>query len=117
MRLNDVIEALEMTSDTSKAFYDLVTKKIFQAFLLTKYKDIWWIIRHLPHLFTPRNRVAGDEPARGFESHALRHVVASCISLATTFLCFAAKVIVRLSFSCPVDAYQVTANPQHPLAE
>ena len=28
MRLNDVIEALEMTSDTSKAFYDLVTKKI-----------------------------------------------------------------------------------------
>ena len=28
MRLDDVIEALEMTSDTSKAFYDLVTKKI-----------------------------------------------------------------------------------------
>jgi len=37
--------------------------------------------------YNTRNRVVGDEPARGFESHALRHVVASCISLATTFLC------------------------------
>ena len=27
MKLDDVIEALEMTSDTSKAFYDLVTKR------------------------------------------------------------------------------------------
>ena len=33
------------------------------------------------------------------ESYTLRHVVASCISLATTLLCFASKVISR-SFRC-----------------
>ena len=35
---------------------------------------------------TTRNRLAGDEPARGFESHRLRHVVADCVSFAATFL-------------------------------
>ena len=32
-----------------------------------------------------RNRFVGDEPARGFESHLLRHVVADFVSFATTF--------------------------------
>ena len=34
---------------------------------------------------TTRNRLIGVEPVRGFESHALRHVGASSVSLAPIF--------------------------------
>ena len=33
-----------------------------------------------------RNRLIGDEPVRGFESHRLRHIGASGMSLAPIFL-------------------------------
>ena len=36
--------------------------------------------------YSPRNRLIGDEPVRGFESHRLRQVGASFLSLAPIFL-------------------------------
>ena len=45
---------------------------------------------------TTRNRLAGDEPARGFESHRLRHGVASFISLAALSSCFAFEIAASL---------------------
>ena len=62
-----------------------------------------------------RNRFVGDEPARGFESHLLRHVVADFVSFATTIsfskqsssLIHSVAPPLRIEPACPQEALRI----------